>query len=76
MDRFMELVGIVLKRDPGSMTDDASPKTVEGWDSLAHTLMVSLFEEEYGVTFSPEEIAGAQSLLDFRRMLAAKGASF
>ena len=73
MSRFHELAAIALKRQGNGLSDDASPATVESWDSLAQVLMVSLYEEEYGVSFSPEEIAGAKSLGDFRRMLKAKG---
>jgi len=75
MTRFKELVAIALKTAPETLSDDAAPSTVTSWDSLAHVVMVSLFEDEYGVTFSAEEIAGIQSLADFRRILAEKGAS-
>jgi acyl carrier protein len=73
MDRFKELVAIALNADPADITDHDSPATQASWDSLAHTLMVNLFEEEYAVNFSPDEIVNVKSLADFREMLAAKG---
>jgi len=36
--------------------DDASPDTIDGWDSLAHMNMVLALEEEFGVVFTDEEI--------------------
>ena len=74
MNRLKELAAIALNTSPNAIGDDASPATTDGWDSEAHVLMVSLFEEEYGVTFNADEIAGAQTLADFRRILAEKGA--
>jgi acyl carrier protein len=75
MTPFKKLAAIALKTTAEAISDDATPATVEGWDSLAHVLMVSLFEEEYSVSFSAEEIANIQSLADFRRILADKGAA-
>jgi acyl carrier protein len=73
MDRLKQLVAVALKTSPSAIGDDASPITTDGWDSVAHVVMVSLFEEEYGITFSAEEIANIQSLEDFRRILREKG---
>jgi acyl carrier protein len=75
MATFKELVGVATKRDPSSISDDATPATLPGWDSLSHVLMVSLFEEKYGVMFSAEEIGAVKSLFDFRRLLIEKGAT-
>ncbi len=75
MSRFHELAAIALKRKGNGLTDNSSPANVESWDSLAHVLMVSLYEEEYGVTFTADEIARVKTLGDFRRMLQVKGAS-
>jgi acyl carrier protein len=75
MNRLKELIAIALKTVPTAIGDDASPSTTDGWDSIAHVLMVSLFEEEYGITFSAEEVADVQSLADFRRVLEEKGAA-
>jgi acyl carrier protein len=75
MDRLKQLLAMALKTSPSAIADDASPATTAGWDSLAHVLMVSLLEDEYGITFSAEEIASIQSLADFRRILGEKGSA-
>ncbi|AHG90047.1 acyl carrier protein familyprotein [Gemmatirosa kalamazoonensis] len=36
---------------------DASPATVEAWDSLANATLVSVIEEEFGVELPMEELA-------------------
>ena len=36
---------------------DASPATVEAWDSLANATLVSVIEEEFGIELPMEELA-------------------
>ena len=43
----------ILKED---IKDDASPDTIESWDSLKHMNLVVALEEEFGVQFSDDEI--------------------
>ena len=38
------------------MTADASPDTIETWDSIQHLNLVMALEEAFGVQFDPEEI--------------------
>ncbi|MGH7824307.1 MAG: acyl carrier protein [Candidatus Binatia bacterium] len=40
----------------------SSPDSIENWDSLNHLNLVLGLEGEFGVQFSPEEIAKAQSV--------------
>lgn len=40
----------------------SSPATVENWDSLCHLNLVLGLEAEFGVQFSPEEIAKMQTV--------------
>jgi acyl carrier protein len=36
--------------------EDASPDTIENWDSLHHLNLILSLEEEFGITFSEDEI--------------------
>lgn len=38
------------------MTNEASPDTIETWDSIQHLNLVMALEQEFGVQFEPEEI--------------------
>lgn len=40
----------------------SSPATIENWDSLHHLNLVLGLEGEFGVQFSPEEIAKMQNV--------------
>jgi acyl carrier protein len=40
----------------------SSPATIENWDSLKHLNLVLGVEGEFGVQFSPEEIAQMQTV--------------
>ncbi|HEX8916044.1 MAG TPA: acyl carrier protein, partial [Humisphaera sp.] len=44
------------------VTPQASPATVEGWDSVQHLNFVLAVEQEFGVQIPPEEIEGMQSV--------------
>ncbi|MGH9437108.1 MAG: acyl carrier protein [Terriglobia bacterium] len=53
-----------------SLTSQASPETIENWDSLQHLNLVLDLESRFGLHFSPEEIdqmrnvAAISSLID------------
>lgn len=54
--------------------DTASPRTVEGWDSLAHLALVSELEREFGVEFSPDEVLEMVSARIIEEILIERGA--
>jgi acyl carrier protein len=37
------------------ITEDASPDTIEAWDSLRHMSLVLALEEEFGVEFTDDQ---------------------
>jgi acyl carrier protein len=49
---FEELFGI----DPASLTDDSSPDTVKGWDSLQHINLIASLEEQLGIALTDEQV--------------------
>ena len=53
----------VLEVPIDRIDDDASPDTIDNWDSLRHMNLVMALEEEFGVQFSTDEII---ELLNFR----------
>jgi acyl carrier protein len=69
-DRVIRVTSQVLNVPAGSITDDSSPRTVEGWDSLGHMNLMLALEEEFGVQFSDERI---MQLLSVGAILQALG---
>ena len=71
-DRERELravFGDVLGCDVSALTDDASPSSVKGWDSVNHMQLLLAVEEAFGVQFQPEEFASLTTFGALRRRL-------
>lgn len=46
----------VFNVDLLDVTEDASPDTIESWDSLRHMNLVLALEEEFGVELTDEQV--------------------
>jgi acyl carrier protein len=55
-DRVVRVTSQVLNLPAEVITEESSPRTVEGWDSLGHMNLMLALEEEFGVQFSDERI--------------------
>jgi acyl carrier protein len=51
---------------------ETTASDVEGWDSIAHVMLVLASEREFGVRFDSSEIANAANVGEFADLLAAK----
>lgn len=61
-----ELFSTVLEREI-SLSEDDDNLAIEGWDSLAHLLIISLIEERFGVKFAlgeQQEMYKISTILD------------
>jgi len=71
--RLRAVFASVFGVDGAALTDEASPKTVPGWDSVNHLHLVLALEGEFGVQFDPGEIAELTSFGRIRERLAQDG---
>lgn len=55
-EQLRQVVGAVLKVDPGTLGPQSSMDTIESWDSLQHMILMVALEEEFGVSI-PEDVA-------------------
>ena len=46
---------MILKVSVDEITDRTEPSSLERWDSMQHMILVSGFEEEFGLDLDPEE---------------------
>ena len=53
--QIRQLFATILQISPDRITDASEPGTLEVWDSMQHLILVSGFEEEFGVDVDPEE---------------------
>jgi acyl carrier protein len=63
LDRVTELVRELLDTDH-ALTADTRPSDVEEWDSLANINIVFALEQEFGVFFDDEQVAGFATIGD------------
>jgi acyl carrier protein len=73
--RFRNVLESVLGVDASTLTDDDSPRTIPQWDSVNHLQLMLALEAEYGIQFSPDEIAKLSSIGLLRERLAAETTS-
>ncbi len=52
---------------PEEIGAEASPRTIENWDSLQHLNLALALEQEFDVQFTTDDIAG---MTDFARVVA------
>lgn len=55
-DQIRALAADVFELSSAQAADDASPATIQTWDSLRHLNFVLALESRFGVQFDPAEI--------------------
>jgi acyl carrier protein len=73
---FEALSGVfeeVLGR-PVALRDETTGADVDGWDSVAHLMLILASEREFGVRFEGAEIANAANVGEFVSLIEAKRA--
>lgn len=58
------------------ITDDASPDTIESWDSLRHMNLVLVLEEQFGVELSDDQVVEILSYKLIKIVLKEHGIEF
>ena len=76
-----EIVAATFGVETEVLNDDSSPEQIEEWDSIGHLNLVLGLEQNFGVSFSTDEIVAMQSIgkikavLTQYRAMGDKGAS-
>jgi acyl carrier protein len=68
--RLRGVIAGVFPVEPGALTDADSPQTIAEWDSVGHLNLVLAIEAEFGVQFSPDEMAELTSVGAIRERLS------
>ena len=55
-DKIKEVIANILNIDTHLIKDDASPETIEQWDSLKQMNIIIALEEEFNIEFLDDEI--------------------
>lgn len=67
-DKVKEIMINLFELD-NSINDDISQSNTDKWDSLNHLNLIVEIEDEFNVSFTPEEIASMLSLDDIVKKL-------
>lgn len=54
------------------INDGFSKNDTDKWDSFAHLDLIVRLEQEFSISFSPEEIGGIESYNDIKRIINSK----
>lgn len=54
-EKLKQILASVFNVGIDQITEDASPDSIENWDSLNHLNLVLALEEGFGVSFSEEQ---------------------
>jgi acyl carrier protein len=55
-ERIKSVMGVVFEVDSSTIDDDATPGSIETWDSIRHMNLIVALEEEFNIMFSDDEI--------------------
>jgi acyl carrier protein len=59
---------------PVELRDETTAADVDGWDSVAHVMLILASEREFGVRFESIEIANTANVGEFVTLLESKTA--
>jgi acyl carrier protein len=72
-EKIIRILADTLGVPTANLGADASMETQPKWDSVAHLNFVMSIEQEFGVSFDPDEMIALGTLLAVEMALAKKG---
>jgi acyl carrier protein len=73
-DRIRKVISDVLGVPASAVGEDASPKTIESWDSLRQMSLIVALEAEFNVLFDDEQVISLQSFSAIKSALGQAAA--
>jgi len=70
--KIKEVMASVFEMNVKDITDSASQKNLEAWDSLQHLNLAVELEEAFNTEFSPKEISSMTSFEEIYKILEMK----
>lgn len=71
-ERIKRVMASIFKCDVAAIDENASPDTIEKWDSLGHMNLVVALEEEFGIKFSEDETMEMMNYKLIREIIKGK----
>lgn len=73
MNKLRTVIARVLQVEEAMITEEASPLTIETWDSFNALMLVSELENVFKVKFTLEEVTGVKCVRDIKDNLLKRG---
>lgn len=68
-NRIKEIMEQIFRQ---SINDNFSKNDTDKWDSFAHLDLIVKLEQEFKISFSPEEIGSIESYNDIKKIIKSK----
>ena len=65
-DRIIDVMSVIFEVSIDKINDNASPDTIESWDSLKHMNLIIALEEEFNIKIPDAEVV---NMLTFKLIL-------
>lgn len=75
-EKLKEVLARIFNVSVSAIGEDASPDTIESWDSLRHMNLVLALEEEFGVELTDDQVVEILSYQLIKIVLQEHGAVF
>lgn len=72
LEKVIEIVASICEVDKGEVTADSTVGDFPTWDSIGHLTILSTIEEEFGISFEPEEMMEIEDVNDIVKAVEAK----
>lgn len=70
MKSLAEVFAESLMIDPASVVDGLAYQSIKEWDSVAHMVLVTALEDNYGIMLDADDIVAMSSVAKVREILA------
>jgi len=64
LETLQEIFAMTFAVDGTTIHRETSAKDVDGWDSIAHVILITAIEEKFSIRFKGREIAGFNTVAD------------
>ena len=72
LDKLQPIFQDIFEDDELSITAESNADTVEGWDSLAHIMLIFAIEQEFEIKFALGELEAMQNVGDMVELMQTK----
>lgn len=64
IERLTPIFRNVFEQNDLIIDETLSPKTVENWDSMTHTMLIEEIEKEFGIKFKRKDLKELENVSD------------